>query len=478
LRDMDKRQGYRGVLKHLPPEEIESFSMKLQEELERAPLEKGKVTKGVVIAVDDKNKKAAVRMGAAQGVLTLKDMKWARTPNPEVAYYAAKVRRVGSVLRVGDVIDVHVKGKVEEKDKKEKDRGLWSLALEQTPAAQSALMSMETETGHVKVMVGGRDFKTSQFNRATQSRRQPGSAFKPILYAAALDKGYTAATVIYDTAEVHKDLERDFKWKPKNYKQKFFGPTLFREALVKSRNVVTVKILKDIGIHYAIQYARNLGITSELSQDLSISLGSSGISLLEILTAYSVFANQGYLVQPVFITKIVDRDGNVLEEAKPAREKVIEKSTAYIITNIMESVVKSGTGHRVRALKRPAAGKTGTSNTLFDAWFVGYTPRYVTGVWVGFDDERSLGKGETGSRAASPIWLAFMQKVLNDKPVLVFNVPEGVEFAKIDAETGKLPIKESKKTIFECFKEGSAPTEYTKRPDVLTEPEDLFMEEM
>ncbi|MCP4692367.1 MAG: S1 RNA-binding domain-containing protein, partial [Desulfobacterales bacterium] len=223
LRDMDKRQGYRGVLKHLPPEEIESFSMKLQEELERAPLEKGKVTKGVVIAVDDKNKKATVRIGSAQGVLALKDMKWARTPDPEVAYYAAKVRRVGSVLRVGDVIEVHVKGKLEEKDKKEKERGLWSLALEQTPAAQSALMSLETETGHVKVMVGGRDFKTSQFNRATQSRRQPGSAFKPILYAAALDKGYTAATVIYDTAEVHKDLERDFKWKPKNYKQKFFG---------------------------------------------------------------------------------------------------------------------------------------------------------------------------------------------------------------------------------------------------------------
>jgi penicillin-binding protein 1A len=323
-------------------------------------------------------------------------------------------------------------------------------------------------------MVGGKNFRESQFNRAVQSRRQPGSAFKPIIYAAALDKGYTPATTIIDSPIVFRDTERDFTWKPRNYKEKFYGPTLFRTALAKSRNVVTIKILRDIGVDYAIDYARRLGITSNLSRDLSIALGSSGVSLLELVKAYSVFNNLGYLVHPMFITRIEDRDGHTIEENNTVREKVIEQSTAYIMTSLLEGVVKHGTGHRVRALNRPVAGKTGTTNNLFDAWFVGYTPRYVTGTWVGFDDESTLGKSETGSRAASPIWLGFMKRVLEDKPVRVFQVPDGVIFSKIDAKTGLLPIPESEKTIFECFKEGTVPAEYTKRPDSISEPEQFF----
>ena len=350
------------------------------------------------------------------------------------------------------------------------------FTLEQEPVAQSALLSIEAETGHVKVMIGGRDYRNSQFNRAYQSRRQPGSAFKPIIYAAALDKGYTAATVIIDSPVVYEDIERDFIWKPRNYKEKFFGPTLFRDALVKSRNIVTIKILQDIGINYIIDYSRRLGITSDISQDLSIALGSSGLSLLELVNAYSVFSNLGYLIEPVFITKIYDRDGNLLETSKLIRKKVIDMSTAYIITNMMESVVKSGTGWRIKALKRPVAGKTGTTNNLFDAWFMGYTPRYTTGVWVGLDQEAPLGKGETGSRAASPIWLDFMKNTLEGKPARTFNVPEGIVFAKIDTKTGLLPIEESKKTIFECFKEGTVPTEYTPKPDTASGSEDLFKE--
>ena len=229
---------------------------------------------------------------------------------------------------------------------------------------------------------------------------------------------------------------------------------------------------------YCISYARRLGITSDLSNDLSIALGSSGVSLLEMVNAYSVFANQGYLVQPVFIQKIVDRDGKILEEASTIREKVLEKNTAYLITNLLEGVVKNGTGRRIKALKRPVAGKTGTSNNLFDAWFVGYTPRYITGVWVGFDEEKSLGEGEQGALTASPIWLGFMREILKDQPIKVFQVPEGVVFAKIDAETGLLPIPESKETIFECFKEGTVPTEYTKKPDAVTEAEDFFKLDM
>jgi penicillin-binding protein 1A len=218
----------------------------------------------------------------------------------------------GRVLDEGDVIDVRLKEKM--------DDG-WPLALEQTPKAQSALLSIEAETGFVKAMVGGRDFQDSQFNRAIQSRRQPGSAFKPIIYAAAIDQGYTPATVILDAPIVFEDTERDFTWKPKNYAEKFYGPTLLRQALAKSRNVVTVKILKDIGIDYAIDYARKVGIQSHLNRDLSIALGSSGVSLLEIVNAYSVFANQGYRVNPIFVTRITDRDGNVLEQNHPERGK-------------------------------------------------------------------------------------------------------------------------------------------------------------
>jgi penicillin-binding protein 1A len=468
---LDKRQGYRGPLTHLQPEEIESFSQQIQLELEDVHLEEGKIVKGVVIEVNDKKNTATVRMGNMLGVIGIEDMRWARKPNPEVAYYAAKVNSVGDVLKVGDVILVRVKGKIPGTDQ-------WRLALEQDPKAQAALLCIESETGDVKAMVGGRDFRESQFNRAVQSRRQPGSAFKPIIYAAALDKGYTPATMIIDSPIVYEDTENDFTWKPKNYKERFYGPTLFRDALAESRNVVTIKILQDIGIDYAIDYARKLGITSNLNRNLSLALGSSGVSLLELVKAYSVFDNLGYLVEPVFITKILDRDGNVIEEANPTRQKVIEQNTAYVMTSLLEGVVKRGTGWRVTAMNRPVAGKTGTTNNLHDAWFMGYTPRYVTGIWVGFDDESSLGKGETGSRAASPIWLGFMQKLLQDKPVRVFQVPEGVVFSKIDAETGLLPIPESKKTVFECFKEGTVPTEYTKRPDSMSEPEEFYKSNM
>ncbi|MEN8245814.1 MAG: PBP1A family penicillin-binding protein [Thermodesulfobacteriota bacterium] len=471
LHDLDQRQGYRGALNRLKKEEIEDFSKEIEEEAQEQPLEAETVSEGVVIKVSDKKGEVLVRVGKEQGVIKLDTMRWARKPNPEVAFYSVKVKRPGQVLKTGDVIQVKAVAKNEE-------TGLWDFLLEQKPIAEGALLCIAGETGHVKVMVGGRDFMESQFNRAVQSRRQPGSAFKPVIYAAALDKGYTAATMIIDSPIVFKDEQMDFTWKPKNYGKKFYGPTLLRQALAKSRNVITIKILQDIGVDYCIEYARRLGITSHINQDLSIGLGSSGVSLLEMVNAYSVFANNGYLVQPVFITKIVDRDGNVLEEAATVRERVLDKSTAYIMTNLLEGVVQNGTGRRVKALKRPVAGKTGTSNDLYDAWFIGYTPRFITGVWVGFDDEASLGRAEQGARTASPIWLGFMKNILKDRPVKVFKVPEGVVFAKIDAETGLLPIPESNDTIFECFKEGTAPTEYTKRPDRVTEASDFYKLDM
>ncbi|MGD8502317.1 MAG: penicillin-binding protein 1A [Syntrophobacterales bacterium] len=452
LYELDKRQGYRGPVAHLASEEIEPFFQKLKESVEaNGGLEPGTVVKGVVIAVSSAEKKVSVRLSEGLGTLPVEKMEWARKPDPEIAYGAVKVTNPARVLKVGDVILVRLL----ERDSKTEN---WLLALEQEPEVQGALLCMDNATGHVRAMVGGIDFHTSQFNRAIQSRRQPGSAFKPFTYAAALDKGYTPATIIIDSPIIYTDDQMDWKWKPKNYKEKFYGPTLFRTALIFSRNVVTIKILRDIGIDYVIDYARRFGISSPLSRDLSLALGSSGVSLLELTNAYSVFANLGELVSPIFITKILDRQGNLLEEYRPQRERVLEKDTAYVMTHLLQEVVKYGTGWRARAVKRPTAGKTGTTNNLQDAWYIGFTPSYVTGVWVGFDGDRTLGKFETGSRAASPIWVDFTAEVLKDKREKVFAVPENVVFAKIDPKTGLLAKPGDENAVFEAFKEGTAPT--------------------
>jgi len=479
LQELDKRQGYRGPLKSIPPADTEAFIRDQQAELDKNPLEPGRVTQALVAQVNDQAKTVSVKIGSDSGIIALADMDWARKPDPEVAHYNAKVRQPSAVLKAGDVILVKVK------DKRKDAREPWRLSLEQEPLVQGALLCLEAETGLVKALVGGRDFNETQFNRAIQSRRQPGSSFKPIIYAAALDrkfndprKIYTPATVIVDSAVVFEDQVRDQTWKPKNYRDTFYGPTLLREALAQSRNVVTVKLLQDIGVDYTIDYARRLGISSDLTRTLSLALGSSGVSLFELTRAYSVFANQGFLVEPVFVLKIVDRDGKVLEEAVSERRKVIEKDTAFIMTSMLESVVQHGTGQRMKALGRPSAGKTGTTNDMYDAWYIGYTPEYLTGVWVGFDSEAPLGKTETGAVAASPIWLGFMKRMLANEPVKTFQPPEGVVFAKIDAETGLLPVPESRKTIFECFKEGTVPIDYSKRPGEVNETEDFFKKDL
>jgi penicillin-binding protein 1A len=434
----------------LAPEQIEPFFQELKESLKTNGLKQGAVVKGVVIDVSSEEKKVSVRLSEGLGTLPLEMMEWARKPDPEIAYGTVKVRDPAEVLSVGDIILIRLL-------EQDNQTGGWLLALEQEPEAQGALLCMENTTGYVEAMVGGLDFNNSQFNRAIQSRRQPGSSFKPITYAAALDKGYTPVTIIIDSPIIYSDDQMDWKWKPKNYKEKFYGPTLFRTALIFSRNVVTIKILRDIGVDYVIDYARRFGITSPLSRDLSLALGSSGVSLLELTNAYSVFANQGELIRPIFITKILDRHGNVLEENRPQREVVLDKDTAYIMTHLLQEVVKYGTGWRARGVKRPTAGKTGTTNNLQDAWYLGFTPSYVTGVWVGFDDDRTLGKYETGSRAASPIWVEFTRRILKEKPVKVFTVPENVVFAKIDAKTGLLAKPGDENAIFEAFKEGTAP---------------------
>jgi penicillin-binding protein 1A len=455
--DLDKREGYRGPLKHLMPDEAAAFHMEISEKLAGLPPEIQDPVKGVVEAVDEESKSVTVRIGRKLGLLPLKEMIWARKPNPKVPYYASKVKNPGDVLKVGDVVLVRIKGAGEAPHD-------WHLALEQDPEIQSALISMEPGTGRIRAMVGGRGFSNSQFNRAVQSRRQPGSAFKPIIYAAALDGGMNPSSVIIDAPYVSSMNPEEDIWRPKNYKEKFFGPTLFRNALIKSRNVITVKILKKIGVRRAIEYARRMGIQSDLSPDLSLALGSSGLSLQEITRAYAVFANGGMLAEPLFINRIEDRNAQVIEENQPSLRESISKETSYVMTNLLKAVIQEGTGWRIKALKRPAAGKTGTTNDRRDAWFLGFTPGLVTGVWVGYDDRKSMGKGETGSRAASPIWLHFMSEVLKDRPVEDFVVPEGVVFAKIDARTGLLASPYSEKTVFQAFREGLEPKTYSPRP--------------
>ncbi len=340
--------------------------------------------------------------------------------------------------------------------------------IDNSTRVQAALLGMHPYSGHIKAMVGGRDFRESQFNRAVQAQRQPGSAFKPIIYAAALDKGYTPASIIVDSPVVYEVEEFDEEtgekeysfWEPQNYDKSFYGPITFRKALTQSRNIVTIKILKDIGINYVVRYGRKLGVVGEYNYDLSLSLGTCGVSLENIVKAYSAFCAQGVYADPMYIARIIDRDGNVIEENAPHLVSALSPQTAYIMTTMLQSVVEEGTGRRVRALSRPCAGKTGTTNDVRDAWFIGFTPQLVTGVWVGFDDLRPLGKRETGAVAASPIWLDFMQQVLRDEPVQSFTVPDGIVFVRIDPKTGYFPVAKDDKTIFECFKEGTLPTPF------------------
>jgi len=461
LRALDKRHGYRGPKRQLPAGAMEAYTEKAQAQITaKGGLIPHHLYEAVITRIAAEKSGIEVQIGSHKGVISQKSLAWALQSK-------GKQRALDDLFSVGDIIDVRLG------EKPDHDQN-WPVSLEQEPAVQSALLSLSPESGHVVAMVGGYDFKNNQFNRAIQARRQPGSAFKPIVYAAAIDKGYTPATVMIDSPVVFWDKNKQRYWKPKNYQRSFHGKVLLRNALAKSMNIITIKILQDIGVAYAIDYARDLGITAPLSENLSIALGSSGVSLLELVNAYTVFDNLGYKITPIFITRIVDRNGEVLEDNVAVREKVIAANTAYLMTSMLESVVNSGTGARMRALKRPVAGKTGTTNGLKDAWFVGYTPRFVTGAWVGHDQLESLGPKESGAKAAGPIWLDYMTRVLEDKPVRVFQVPEDIVFAKIDTKTGLLAIAESEKTRFECFKAGTAPTHYAKKPGTVLDTADLF----
>ncbi len=328
------------------------------------------------------------------------------------------------------------------------------------PRPEGSLLAIDLTSGQVKAMVGGYDFRTSQFNRATQAKRQPGSAFKPLIYAAALDHGYTPASVVVDAPISFWDHNR--YWTPHNYENQYFGPTRLRDALTFSRNVVTVKVAARLGTKYLTSYIPQLGIRSHLQRNLSLALGTSEVTPLELARAYGVFATGGTLFEPLFITKITDGQDGLLEEFTIKPKQVISPETAYLITSMLKSVVERGTGKKVSALGRPVAGKTGTSNDFQDTWFMGYTPEMLTGVWVGFDEKRPLGDKETGGRVAAPIWLNFMQTAMGDRPVSDFALPEGISFAHINPRTGLRASPAGGPTILECFRRGTEPQAVTE----------------
>ncbi len=316
---------------------------------------------------------------------------------------------------------------------------------------QAALVAIDNKSGKVLALVGGKDFKTSQFNRATQAKRQPGSAFKPIIYAAALELGFTPNEMINDEETQFKGSSRDKLWTPKNFSGKFYGPTTLRNGLVYSRNIVTIKLLQEVGTRKAIKMAANMGIRSPLTNNLALALGSSELSLLELTSAYSVFASGGEFRPPAFIDKIVDRNGKTLEQYRNAPKVVLDERVAYQVTYLLQDVINEGTGKKAKGLKA-AAGKTGTTDQNMDAWFVGYTSQITTGVWMGNDKHKSLGRHETGGRTAAPMWLSFMREVDKKIPAEEFKAPAGITFIPINRETGDFEYIDTDNALWEAFR--------------------------
>jgi len=335
---------------------------------------------------------------------------------------------------------------------------------------QAALIVIEPSTGRIRAMVGGRDYSQSQFNRAWQALRQPGSAFKPVVFATALEKGFGASDMLDDSPLTIK-VDRNKNWSPENFTRTHQGPVTLRRTLAQSLNVPTVRLLEKTGVEETIRYARMLGITSHLTRYLSLALGSSDLTLAELTAAYAVFANNGIKLGPVSILRISDSTGRILYSNDALSVQTIKPETAYLMTNLLRGVIEHGTGWKARELGRPAAGKTGTTNDYRDAWFIGYTPRQVAGVWIGYDDQRSIGRKETGGRAALPIWLDFMKKAHEGREPEDFPIPAGILFKQVDVKTGLLSTENCGQSVREAFLPGTEPRTYcTETTPLIEEP--------
>jgi penicillin-binding protein 1A len=556
LEDLDRRQGFRGMLRHVAEAEIPSELERLAVEnhLDTAPAAAAETEAGspeappaesthaaavvvepavepspeaalaalrarlpaeaplvgVVTAVDTKTQSARVGFAPdAAAMVRLEDVRWARKADTDAAPRA--VDKIERIFQVGDVARFQVlpaPSKALPIDAV--GHGQLLVSLYQHPQVQGALLSFAVPSGQVLAMVGGYDFAESQFNRVTQARRQPGSAFKPMIYGAAfsLDDAdghprYTPASIIHDRPKIYVDEASGFVWRPENYGRKFYGPITLRTALAKSVNNAAVHLCDQVGVDRVIEYARRLGIRSPLERSLALALGSSEVTLLELTRAYAVFPAGGRRVVPRFIRRVLSRDGEVLLEngmlgeapepqpgdsaAQVASEspeaapqiptsaegagaqtagdpdQLIPAEDAYLMVDMLRAVVLEGTGWRLRKLARPLAGKTGTTNDQADAWFVGFSPEIATGVWVGHDESHFLGWGETGSRAAAPIWVDYMREALAGIPRRDFDTPDSILFTRIDRQTGLLASSSSRETLFQAFIAGTEPTESAER---------------
>jgi penicillin-binding protein 1A len=394
------------------------------------------------------------------------DMKWARA-NINRIHLGPEVTKPSDVVKVGDV--VHVAPHPEEKGRH---------TLEQVPAVNGAIIAMDPHTGRVLAMQGGFSFGLSEFNRAVQALRQPGSSFKPFVYAAALDRGFTPASLVLDAPFVIDQGGDLGLWKPENYERKFHGPSTMRFGLENSRNLMTIRLAQYAGPETVSDYARRYGISDNMIPVLSMSLGAGETTLMRLAGAYAVLANGGLKVEPTLIDRVQDRFGRTIykhdERACQActldfedvpeppvlpdnRERVEDARTAYQITSMLEGAVQRGTGTAVKAVGVPLAGKTGTSNEARDTWFLGYAPNLVVGVFVGFDEPAPLGRAETGGRTAAPVFRDFMTKAIGGKPAIPFRVPSGISLVKIDRKTGALADGDGPGTILEAFKAGTEP---------------------
>lgn len=466
-----KRHGFRGVEAHheLSPGKLDlDEADKFLSQYHRY----GRLLPGLVVGVE--KDKAKVYLGNQELIqLPLSTMEWARAYKAEDKR-GPKIKSVAEVLKIGDVVRVI---------QAEKD---WRLA--QIPKVGGALVSISPQNGRLYALTGGYDYFLSRFNRAVQAVRQPGSGFKPFVYSAALDNGFTPASIFNDAPVVFRDLNLDRYWRPKNYSGKFYGPTRMRVALAKSRNMVSIRVLRRVGINQALAHIKKFAMSQrELPQDLSLALGSGSLTPMELVSGYAVFANGGYRVEPWFVEKVSDLEGRVLyrhvpdvvcvldcdrlvvpvsaeqpisagkEPGQPA-VRVISETNAYQTVSMLQDVIRMGTATAARKLQRnDLAGKTGTTNDQIDAWFNGFTKRIATTVWIGFDESRPLGRREAGGKLALPAWMDYMRVALKKFPEQEWKKPQGMVTVYVDTETGKLTESGSPGAVQETFRAGKVP---------------------
>jgi penicillin-binding protein 1A len=469
LHEIDRFRGYRGPLKRLSPSEARSFLSTLEKEVQEVAV--GEVYRAVVLQAGAES--ARVSLGPVKGTLLLREMRWAHPAGRRLQ----GPRRVSDVLASGDVVLVRVVRLGSGAGPQAADA---RVILEQEPQVQGALVALDPRTRAVRALVGGYEFAKSPFNRAVKARRQPGSAFKPVVYSAALRSGrFTPATIVLDSPAVYGQIFDRHAYRPHNYDRTYRGEVRLRTALAQSLNLVAVKVADDIGVEAVRAEAAALGIESPISKGLAVALGADSVTPLELANAYAVFASGGTWRAPRFIRRVLSGDGQVLYAPRErASREAMSPALAYVMTSLLRAPIEdpAGTAQRARRLGHLVAGKTGTTNEHRDAWFVGFTPELLATVWVGHDDRAPLGRFATGGRVALPIWLSFMREAMRGRPRSDWPRPAGVEIARIDPRTGLRAAPGQLDAIEEVFVAGTSPQQVAPLPGATT-PETLLLEE-